>query len=223
MTENATETTETTETQLAPGGATPPSPPEGVQLTAEQEDVLEAMRDVVDPELGINVVDLGLVYGVDVDAVEGLLGEDPRPLGVDEVADLLVGGDADVGVEELPRLLGHEAQPLLAGEEAAIGVRRVAGEIEPAVHRGEDPCSDRDVLPVRFEMGLVEGVQDYAIFMLSPSGHVLTWNAGAERIKGYRAGEIIGQHFSCFFTPEELAGYRACTGRTASGCCARAA
>ena len=68
MTENATETTETTENQLAPGGATPPNPPEGVQLTAEQEDVLEAMRDVVDPELGINVVDLGLVYGVDVDA-----------------------------------------------------------------------------------------------------------------------------------------------------------
>jgi len=65
MTENATETTETTETQLAPGEA---SPPDGGQLTAEQEDVLEAMRDVVDPELGINVVDLGLVYGVDVDA-----------------------------------------------------------------------------------------------------------------------------------------------------------
>ena len=68
MTENATETPESTEAQLAPGGATPPSPPESVQLTAEQEDVLEAMRDVVDPELGINVVDLGLVYGVDVDA-----------------------------------------------------------------------------------------------------------------------------------------------------------
>jgi len=68
MTENATETTQATETQLAQGGVTPASPPEGVQLTAEQEDVLEAMRDVVDPELGINVVDLGLVYGVDVDA-----------------------------------------------------------------------------------------------------------------------------------------------------------
>ena len=38
------------------------------ELTAEQEDVLEALRDVVDPELGINVVDLGLIYGVDVDA-----------------------------------------------------------------------------------------------------------------------------------------------------------
>jgi metal-sulfur cluster biosynthetic enzyme len=42
--------------------------PETAELTPEQEDVLEALRDVVDPELGINVVDLGLVYGVDVDA-----------------------------------------------------------------------------------------------------------------------------------------------------------
>ena len=43
---------------------------------------------------------------------------------------------------------------------------------------------------------LVESVRDYAIFMLDPDGHVATWNAGAERIKGYRADEIIGQHFS---------------------------
>ena len=52
---------------------------------------------------------------------------------------------------------------------------------------------------------LVEGVKDYAIFMLDPQGHVSTWNAGAERIKGYSAPEIIGQHFSRFYPPEEVA------------------
>jgi PAS domain S-box-containing protein len=50
---------------------------------------------------------------------------------------------------------------------------------------------------------LVEGVKDYAIFMLDPQGNVLSWNSGAEKIKGYRADEIIGRHFSCFYTKEE--------------------
>jgi PAS domain S-box-containing protein len=49
---------------------------------------------------------------------------------------------------------------------------------------------------------LVEGVKDYAIFLLDPTGHVVTWNAGAERIIGYKAAEIIGQPFSKFY-PEE--------------------
>jgi PAS domain S-box-containing protein len=54
----------------------------------------------------------------------------------------------------------------------------------------------------RFRL-LVEGVTDYAIFMLSPEGYVTNWNAGAERIKGYTAAEIVGQHFSRFYTPED--------------------
>ena len=56
----------------------------------------------------------------------------------------------------------------------------------------------------RFRL-LVESVRDYAIFMLDPAGIVLTWNAGAERFKGYRADEIIGEHFSRFYPPEALA------------------
>jgi PAS domain S-box-containing protein len=52
---------------------------------------------------------------------------------------------------------------------------------------------------------LVEGVIDYAIFLLDIEGRITTWNAGAERIKGYRADEIIGSHFSRFYTPEDLA------------------
>jgi len=55
----------------------------------------------------------------------------------------------------------------------------------------------------RFRL-LVEGVKDYAIFMLDPQGLVLTWNAGAERLKGYSAAEIIGQHFSRFYPPDTL-------------------
>ena len=51
---------------------------------------------------------------------------------------------------------------------------------------------------------LVEGVIDYAIFMLDPDGVVISWNAGAERIKGYRSEEIIGRHFSQFYTEEDL-------------------
>src|SRR5262249_30568995 len=50
----------------------------------------------------------------------------------------------------------------------------------------------------RFRL-LVEGTTDYAIFMLDTKGHVVSWNAGAERIFGYRADEIIGQHFSRFY------------------------
>lgn len=52
---------------------------------------------------------------------------------------------------------------------------------------------------------LVEGVTDYAIFMLDPHGVVTSWNTGAERIKGYRAAEIVGQHFSRFYTEEDRA------------------
>jgi PAS domain S-box-containing protein len=53
----------------------------------------------------------------------------------------------------------------------------------------------------RFRL-LVERVQDYAILMLDPNGRITTWNLGAERLKGYTAEEIIGQHFSVFYTPE---------------------
>ncbi len=56
----------------------------------------------------------------------------------------------------------------------------------------------------RFRL-LVETVQDYAIFMLDPEGHVASWNAGAQRSKGYTAEEIIGQHFRVFYPPEKQA------------------
>lgn len=52
---------------------------------------------------------------------------------------------------------------------------------------------------------LIDSVTDYAIFSLDPTGHVISWNPGAERLKGYSAGEIIGEHFSCFYTQKDQA------------------
>ncbi|WP_291412672.1 PAS domain-containing sensor histidine kinase [Actinophytocola sp.] len=64
--------------------------------------------------------------------------------------------------------------------------------------------SDATPLGADFRL-LVGSVLDYAIFMLDPTGHVLSWNAGAERIKGYTAEEIIGEHFSVLYPPEDVA------------------
>jgi PAS domain S-box-containing protein len=55
----------------------------------------------------------------------------------------------------------------------------------------------------RYRM-LLDGVRDYAVFMMDPRGRILSWNAGAERIKGYTADQIIGHSFSCFFPPEDI-------------------
>ena len=54
----------------------------------------------------------------------------------------------------------------------------------------------------RFRL-IVQTVRDYAIFMLDPTGHIATWNAGAERINGYGADEVLGKHFSIFYPPED--------------------
>jgi PAS domain S-box-containing protein len=61
--------------------------------------------------------------------------------------------------------------------------------------------TDKDSLIFRL---LVDSVRDYAIFVLDPEGHVLTWNAGAQAIKGYTKNEIIGKHFSIFYPPEAV-------------------
>jgi PAS domain S-box-containing protein len=81
------------------------------------------------------------------------------------------------------------------------------GEILFIIHRTEDitetmqqQLASESALQFRL---LVEGVTDYAIYMLDPGGHVASWNAGAERIKGYAASEILGAHFSRFYTEED--------------------
>src|SRR6267143_1002457 len=51
---------------------------------------------------------------------------------------------------------------------------------------------------------LIEGVREYAIFQLDPLGHIVSWNAGAERLKGYRTGEVLGKYFSVFCEPKDI-------------------
>src|SRR5215210_6782327 len=71
---------------------------------------------------------------------------------------------------------------------------------------GESPRRTRVALrqsEERFRL-LVEGVKDYAIFMLDAEGYVNTWNEGAQRIKGYDSAEIVGEHFSIFYTSEDI-------------------
>jgi PAS domain S-box-containing protein len=84
-------------------------------------------------------------------------------------------------------------RPAVAGDAkgvaAPIAQTRLAGTIE---HGG------------RIYQLMVEAVRDYAIFMLDPNGYVASWNPGAERIKGYSAAEIIGQHFSVFYPQEAV-------------------
>ena len=62
----------------------------------------------------------------------------------------------------------------------------------------------RGVQDAQFRL-LVENVRDYAIFLIDPHGHILTWNAGAEQIKGYKKEEIVGRHISVFYTPDAIA------------------
>lgn len=53
-----------------------------------------------------------------------------------------------------------------------------------------------------FEQVMI-GVQEYSVILLDPSGTILTWNKGVEKIKGYKANEIVGQHISIFYLPED--------------------
>jgi PAS domain S-box-containing protein len=82
-----------------------------------------------------------------------------------------------------------------AQEEAGTGKAAATGQ--PPTGQSQHEIDER------FRI-LIDSVKEYAIFMLDPDGYVSTWNSGAQRIKGYRADEIIGKHFSTFYPEEDL-------------------
>src|SRR5580704_7893678 len=85
-----------------------------------------------------------------------------------------------------------------------ISVRRAAekhlAQMEEGRRLVEDELRESEE---RYRM-LLDGIQSYAIFVMDPVGQILSWNAGAERIKGYTADQIIGHNFSCFFAPADI-------------------
>jgi PAS domain S-box-containing protein len=92
------------------------------------------------------------------------------------------------------------AQPVRAANGRAVGFAVVTRDITER-REAQEALYDSER---RFRL-LVQAVKDYAIYMLDPSGMIVSWNAGAERLKGYTADEIVGQHFSRFYTPEDRA------------------
>src|SRR6202163_2673668 len=117
----------------------------------------------------------------------------------DEELRLLVLRDA-----EAERRLGQTKIVLILGTVLGLMVAAAAGwsvQRDTFVREfAEEALRDSEE---KYRM-LLDGVQDYAIFLLDPRGMVASWNAGAERIKGYKAEEIIGHNYSCFFPPEDI-------------------
>jgi len=88
--------------------------------------------------------------------------------------------------------------PIVDDAKKLIGFAKITRDLTESRNAAEELRQSQ----AQFQI-LVQGVTDYAIYLLDPTGHVSSWNSGAERIKGYTANEIVGEHFSAFYTEED--------------------
>ncbi len=120
-------------------------------------------------------------------------------LGVPLLVDSRVIGVLHVGMLEPRRFSEDEGRMLrLAAHRIALAIEHARLYQAERAARAEAERAER-----RFRL-MVDGVADYALYLLDPEGRVVNWNAGAERLKGYRAAEIVGQDFAVFYTPEDV-------------------
>jgi len=205
-------------------GTAPAEMPRGPEespppLDSVLADHLERFREIFDDAaIGMATLTLdGRIVRVNR-YLSQLLDSHPDDLIGTPYADLATGKEVDRALERLRR--GDNAVQVehgLSGEEDGRRFQMTASVVLDAMERPlyfflqvQDVTGQRAAeaelrqTEQRFRL-LVETVQDYAIFMLDPEGHVASWNAGAQRSKGYAAEEIIGQHFRVFYPPEKQA------------------
>ena len=124
---------------------------------------------------------------------------------------LLVGGAVSYHSMVISALHGAEAKQcfvedgtvLVFGTLLGLLIAAAAGRIFQSEDSGMELAQALRESEEKYQL-LLDGIQNYAIFMMDPRGQILSWNAGAERIKGYKTDEIVGRNFSCFFPPEEI-------------------
>jgi PAS domain S-box-containing protein len=119
--------------------------------------------------------------------------------------DFSVRAAAAGGGEELDSLTETFNEMLSQIQERDSALEQAHSELETRI---AERTSELRQSEERFRL-LVEKVSDYAIFMLDPSGHIVSWNRGAERITGYLTEEIVGKHFSVLYLPEDRAAGKA--------------
>ena len=176
---------------------------------AQQRRVL-ALKNLLAQKIRFSesVIDLRRAKGME--AAAALIGEGLGQQIMSETQDLVHGMQDEerqllaVRAEAARRQLNHTKIVLVLGSLVGLLTALVAewSVRHENVRRGHTEETLRDS-EEKYRM-LVDGVRDYAIFMLDLQGQILSWNAGAEKVKGYKAEEIIGHNFSCFFPPEEI-------------------